>query len=168
MKSSLQSLWKAVLFWPDDFHRQQEASPSPEGCRNSRRAASRFLPARLPNHGWRTNLRNFQSRPLRAIEVRSSHTLALANFACGHDHGTHCSNSGSSGKQFGEGAWQLNTSHVNTDQRVPARDVSRGWASVGLVGGQQRRVHWFHARRAREGPHEPVVDAVRVVYVHAR
>lgn len=48
------------------------------------------------------------------------------------------------------------------------RDVSRGWASVGLVGGQQRRVHWFHARGAREGPHKPVVDAVRVVYVHAR
>lgn len=39
--------------------------------------------------------------------------------------------------------------------------------SVGLVGGQQGGVHGLHARGAGEGAHEPVVDAVRVVDVHA-
>lgn len=39
--------------------------------------------------------------------------------------------------------------------------------SVGLVGGQQGGVHGLHAGRAGEGAHEPRVDAVHVIDVHA-
>ncbi len=43
-----------------------------------------------------------------------------------------------------------------------------GWGIlVRLVGDEQRGVHRLHAGWAGEGAHEPVVDAVRVVGVHA-
>lgn len=45
--------------------------------------------------------------------------------------------------------------------------VRRGFVSVGLVGGKQRSIHRLHARGAGEGSHQPVVDTVHVVDVHA-
>lgn len=41
-------------------------------------------------------------------------------------------------------------------------------SSVGLVGGEQRCVHRLHAGGTGEGAHEPRVDTVHVVDVHAR
>lgn len=41
------------------------------------------------------------------------------------------------------------------------------WPSVGLVGGEQCSVHRLHAGGAGERPHQPVVDTVHVVDVHA-
>lgn len=41
------------------------------------------------------------------------------------------------------------------------------WVSVGLVGGKQRCVDRLHAGGAGEGSHQPVVDTVHVVNVHA-
>lgn len=38
----------------------------------------------------------------------------------------------------------------------------------GLVGTEKSRVNGFQTGRAREGAHEPIVDAVCVVGVHAR
>lgn len=45
--------------------------------------------------------------------------------------------------------------------------VQRGFVSVGLVGGKQCSIHRLHARGAGEGPHQPVIDTVHVVDVHA-
>lgn len=44
-----------------------------------------------------------------------------------------------------------------------------GWCcvSVGLVGGEQRSIHWLHAGGAGEGAHQPVIYTVHVVDVHA-
>lgn len=39
---------------------------------------------------------------------------------------------------------------------------------VGLVGGEQCCIHWLHAGGAGEGAHEPRVNTVHVVDVHAR
>ena len=39
---------------------------------------------------------------------------------------------------------------------------------VCLVGDEKGGVDGLHARRAREAPHEPVVDTLGVVGVHAR
>lgn len=39
---------------------------------------------------------------------------------------------------------------------------------VSLVGAEEGRVNWLHAGRAREGAHQPVVDAFGVVDVHTR
>ena len=39
---------------------------------------------------------------------------------------------------------------------------------VCLVGDEEGGVDGLHARRAREAPHEPVVDTLGVVGVHAR
>ena len=39
--------------------------------------------------------------------------------------------------------------------------------SVGFVGGQQSGVDWLHAGGTSEGAHEPVVNALSVVRVHA-
>lgn len=43
-----------------------------------------------------------------------------------------------------------------------------GARSVGLVAGEQSGVHRLHAAGAREAAHQPVVDALHVVGVHAR
>lgn len=40
--------------------------------------------------------------------------------------------------------------------------------SVGFVSRQKSRFYGLHARRAREAPHQPVVDALDVVSVHTR
>lgn len=45
--------------------------------------------------------------------------------------------------------------------------VQRGFVSVGLVGGKQCSIHRLHARGASEGSHQPVIDTVHVVDVHA-
>lgn len=37
---------------------------------------------------------------------------------------------------------------------------------VSLVGGEEGRVDWFHARRASEATHQPVVYALDMVSVH--
>lgn len=37
---------------------------------------------------------------------------------------------------------------------------------VSLVGSEECRVDWFHARRASEATHQPVVYALDVVSVH--
>lgn len=37
---------------------------------------------------------------------------------------------------------------------------------VSLVCGEESRVNWFHARRASEAAHEPVIYALDVVSVH--
>ena len=36
-----------------------------------------------------------------------------------------------------------------------------------FVGDEQGCIHWLHAAGAGEAAHEPVVDALRVVGVHA-
>lgn len=49
---------------------------------------------------------------------------------------------------------------------------SRTWQSDGRLNGLERRqqtgVDGLAARRARERPHQPVVDTVHVILVHAR
>lgn len=37
-----------------------------------------------------------------------------------------------------------------------------------MISGEERRVHGLHARRTSKGAHEPVVDAIGVIDVHAR
>lgn len=37
---------------------------------------------------------------------------------------------------------------------------------VGLVGAEESRINWLHTGRAREGAHQPIVDALCVVDVH--
>ena len=38
---------------------------------------------------------------------------------------------------------------------------------MSFICDEKSRVDWLHAGRAGEGSHEPVIDAVRVVRVHA-